>query len=95
MARARSHRGSVVQGEHPNWQPLLNLVGEEGAGDFMWMFEVELEDGRRVQAYKHIDTRRYIHAGADGAVYLYESPERYRVAPAVDVVRAALWRRAC
>jgi hypothetical protein len=51
MGSEEIKRGRMVQGEHPHWQPLLNLVGEEGAGGFMWMFEVELEDGRRVQAY--------------------------------------------
>jgi hypothetical protein len=57
----------------PNWQPLLNLL----AGDFMWMFDVELEDGRCVHAYKHYWTRRYIHLADDGSAFVYVDPRRY------------------
>lgn len=52
----------------------------------MWMFEVELSDSQRLQAYKHIDTRRYIHLDAGGGAFAYESRERYRSVPIVDVL---------
>ncbi|HEV7804787.1 MAG TPA: hypothetical protein VGO80_03145 [Solirubrobacteraceae bacterium] len=78
MARARTHRGRSIHGEDPEWGPLLATVGRETVGDFMWMFEVELEDGRRVQAYKHIDTRGYLHLDAECNAFVYESPDRYR-----------------
>jgi hypothetical protein len=32
----------------------------------MWMFEVRLSDGTPLHAYKHIDTRRYLHLASDG-----------------------------
>ena len=57
----------------PNWQPLLNLL----AGDFIWMFDVELEDGRIVHAYKHSWTRRYIHLGDHDTAFVYVDPGRY------------------
>ena len=44
----------------PLWEPLLRHSPEEVA-DFMWMFEVELEDGTKAQAYKHRWTRRYLY----------------------------------
>ena len=44
----------------------LDAVGEEVCRDFMWMFEVELSNGKRLQAYKHADTRRYIHSPLPG-----------------------------
>jgi hypothetical protein len=54
------------QGRTPEWQPLLDAVGEEIAANFMWMFEVRLSDGTPLHAYKHIDTRRYLHLASDG-----------------------------
>jgi hypothetical protein len=49
------------------------------------MFEVELEDGRSLHAYKHWWTRRYIHLTIDGRAFVYEcldpdceDPARYR-----------------
>jgi hypothetical protein len=77
MPRRRGIKGEVTQGERPEWEPLVNAVGERVAGDFMWMFEVELSDGRSLQAYKHVDTRRYVHLAPDGQAYFYESPDRY------------------
>jgi hypothetical protein len=88
MARPRARRGEIVQSERPNWQPLEALVGERVAGDFMWMFEVELRDGSLLEAYKHIDTRRYIHLNALGEAFVYESPDRYRQASTAQVLNA-------
>jgi hypothetical protein len=88
MGRARVCRGTSTQGERPEWGPLLEAVGEEITGDFMWMFEVVLTDGRSLQAYKHIDTRCYIHLASNGEAFVYESPDRYRTFPAADVLAA-------
>jgi hypothetical protein len=33
-------------------QPLLDLLPEH-IDDFTWMYAVELEDGTRIEAYKH------------------------------------------
>lgn len=63
--------GETVNWTAPEWQPLLDLCGERLSGTFMWMFEVELEDGLRVHAYKHRDTRRYLHLGVDGSAWIY------------------------
>jgi hypothetical protein len=49
----------VVRWRRPIWVPLVDLVGFELAGWFMWMYAAELEDETRVHAYKHISTRRY------------------------------------
>ena len=53
----------------------------------MWMFEVELENGTRVQAYKHIHTRRYAHLDQDGVGYVYEHPDRYAVVETPSLLR--------
>jgi len=68
--------------------PLLDAVGERVTGDFMWMFEVELTNGTPLQAYKHIDTRRYVHLAPDGAAFWFEPPDRYRRWPAADAFTA-------
>jgi hypothetical protein len=88
VPRRRGIKGEVTQGERPEWEPLVNAVGERVARDFMWMFEVELSDGTSLQAYKHVDTRRYVHLAADGQAYFYESPDRYVLIPAWEVFAA-------
>jgi hypothetical protein len=42
----------MLRGETPNWKPLLDLEPDH-VDDFMWMFEVELDGGARIHAYKH------------------------------------------
>jgi hypothetical protein len=64
-------RSWVRQYERPVWGPLVEVVGEELAGTFMWMNEEELEDGVVLQAYKHIDTRRYLYLSEGGYAYEY------------------------
>jgi hypothetical protein len=78
VRRATLQRGTLAQYETPDWQPLLDAVGELITGDFMWMHEVTLSDGTALHAYKHIDTRQYLHLTADGRAFVYESPDRYR-----------------
>ncbi len=86
MNETREYRGASSQGDRPEWGPLIDAVGDRVTGDFMWMFEVELTDGTPLQAYKHIDTRRYVHLAPDGRAFAFESPDRYRSVPATDVL---------
>jgi hypothetical protein len=79
-------RGEPTQGDTPNWQPLIDLIGEELVGSFMWMFEVELSNGSRIQAYKHIDTRRYIHLNSEGQAFAYRPEDSYLYVDAADVL---------
>jgi len=65
MRRRASRRGKTVDRETPDWQPLLDLAPEH-RDDFMWMFEVELDNGERVHAFKHYWTRRYLHLDLEG-----------------------------
>ena len=53
MGRAKAYRGASYQGNRPEWGLLLDAVGEEITGHFMWMFEVVLTNGTPLQAYKH------------------------------------------
>lgn len=88
MSNARVFKGEATQGDTPDWSPLLNLVGERVTGDFMWMFEVTLANGAKLQAYKHVDTRRYVHLAPDGEAFAYEQPDRYRNVAAAGVLAA-------
>jgi hypothetical protein len=67
----------MAQYERPVWEPLIDLVGLEVVGGFMWMNEVELDDGLEVHAYKSIATRRYLHLAVDGRAFRYRSSGRY------------------
>ncbi|HWT93710.1 MAG TPA: hypothetical protein VN238_11975 [Solirubrobacteraceae bacterium] len=73
--------GRHVQCRYPNWQPLIDLVGEELANAFMWMDELELSDGCRIHAYKHRTTRRYLHLSETTAAFLYTAADQYRPVP--------------
>lgn len=76
----------MVQRDRPEWGPLVTFLGETFAEDFMWMYEVRLDDGQRIDAYKHVDTRRYLHLTADGRLYGYVEGRRYR-----EVDRDGVW----
>jgi hypothetical protein len=78
----------MLQGHEPDWRPLLKTAGEEVMGDFMWMFEVELSSGKRLHAYKHVDTRCYVHLDHQGNAFVYEEPDRYRTFPLTEVLAA-------
>jgi hypothetical protein len=82
--------GERSQGDHPNWEPLLALVGDVLVGEFMWMFEIELADGVAVHAYKHIITRRYLHIAEDGRTFVFTAPGRYRPIDRDAVLAAVL-----
>lgn len=65
------------QHDKPEWGPLLELASDHIA-DFMWMFEVELESGLRLHAYKHIETRKYLHLDKEGRAFVYIWPDVFR-----------------
>lgn len=70
MRSMRPRKGQVLQFEHPVWEPLIELTPEH-LNEFMWMHEVELEDGTRLHAYKHWETRRYLHIDHGGRVFVF------------------------
>jgi len=64
----------------PDWTPLLLLADHDiaVAEQFMWMFEIELENAMPLQAYKHWETRRYLHLGPQAEAFVFLAPKRYR-----------------
>jgi hypothetical protein len=67
--------------DETKWAPLL-AIAPELVGDFMWMFELELEDGTAVQAYKQRWTRRYLYLAASGCAFVEVHPHRFQEAEA-------------
>lgn len=74
---AKGIHGKLKQYEEPDWEPLLRLVGEFGAGWFMWMAEMELDDGTRIHSYKHSYSRSYLHLDASGRAFGYRPDDTY------------------
>jgi hypothetical protein len=65
---------STHQYDKPEWGPLLELAPSH-IDDFMWMFEIELESGLRLHAYKHIETRKCLHLDKEGRAFVYIWPK--------------------
>jgi hypothetical protein len=78
MRPVRFLHGTTSQGDTPDWAALEALLAFQLCAHFMWMFDVELEDGTRLDAYKHKWTRRYFHLAGDGRAFLYAGDHRYR-----------------
>lgn len=68
--------GRVASVDEPDWTPLESFLPLVLCGPFMWMHAVELEDGRKLQAYKHSSTRRYLLL--DDRADAYEDLDRGR-----------------
>jgi hypothetical protein len=64
------HGEMTKQCDEPEWAPLLELTPGH-IDEFMWMFEVELESGLRLHAYKHVETRKYLHLDKEGRAFVY------------------------
>jgi hypothetical protein len=71
MAKRIWFAGDSDGGSRPVWAPLLAVVGTLTDG-FMWMYEVVLDDGRSLHAYKHHDTRRYVHLDTHQNAWAYQ-----------------------
>lgn len=86
MPRKRTLAGDSIRCETPDWRPLIDLL----MVDWMWMFAVELETGRRLEVYKHYETRRYLHLSADGHAYVFTNDDRYQEVDALWLLAKVL-----
>jgi len=81
MGLRRFIQGETRQCKKPDWRPLENLLcSDELCAHFMWMGDIELEDGTIVNEYKHRWTRQYLHLADDGRAFIYVGDERYQEA---------------
>jgi hypothetical protein len=56
----------------PVWEPLERFAAAKGRvdpGGFMWMGSVHLDDGRVLEQYKAVETRRYLRLDRLGHAY--------------------------
>jgi len=90
MPKEKGIDGEMLQGDTPNWLPLALVAGIDLLEDFMWMYEVRLSDDRRLHAYKHSDTRRYVHLDDECNAFWYGEDDRYRPLPLAQALRPAL-----
>jgi hypothetical protein len=59
---------------------------------FRWMFEVELEDGSRMDIYEHRDTLRYLYVAEDGRAFEWVRGGRFReIDPWEALMDACQW----
>ena len=77
MKSERLFHGTILQGDTPDWTAAEELLGADLLPLTMWMYEIELEDGARVHAYKDRITRRYLHLAEDGRAFVYTATGRY------------------
>jgi len=82
--------GRLHQYDHPEWAPLVTLVGDDVADEFMWMCELALADGARVEAYKHRATRRYLYLAGDGRALARTAVDAYMAIEPEDAIRRAI-----
>lgn len=61
--------GRLGQHESPEWAPLRKFLPLVLAEGFMWMNDIRLDSGGRLQAYKHSDTRAYLYLDDDPLPY--------------------------
>lgn len=67
----QTYAGTAFVPEEPNWERFREAICEWLLGQFMAMHEVQLKNGPHVCAYKHIDTRRYLHIDKDLNAFEY------------------------
>jgi hypothetical protein len=77
--RRKWQRGKLTERREPIWDPLLEILPED-IEDFMWMGEVQLTDGTRIQFYKHYWTRRYLLLDLGGRTWVSLDDDRYEEA---------------
>lgn len=88
MLRKAFSGAEVTKTDKPDWAPLEAVVGTRLAAWFMWVHEVSLDAECRIQAYKHVATRRYLHVACDGRTFLLRADGRYET---TDLARAVLF----
>ena len=64
-----AHSG-MTMGDAPCWEPLAQ-INTALLPEFMYMGFYDAEHHIRIHAYKHIDTRRYLHVDNLGGLWCY------------------------
>lgn len=80
----------AMEGTHPTWEPILDVLGEQlAARFFMWMFVAVLDDGTRVHSFKNSITRRYLFLDESGRGFEWQQGRGHRQRPLPGLVESA------
>jgi hypothetical protein len=71
MGKKKYLAGETLSHDEPNWQPLRLAGADWVLSAFMAMHQIRLENGVTICAYKHSETRRYVHLDERGRAYEY------------------------
>jgi hypothetical protein len=82
--------GRVTSIDEPDWSPLDGFLPLKLCGPFMWMHAVELDDDRELRAYKHSETRRYLHLDAHADAWENLDQGRFRRMRHSDAIEQVL-----
>ena len=85
----RQEWNECTEFDEPNWEPLERHVPEGLWGEFMWMYRV-LPEGRGIEAYKHRDTRRYLHLDHNGRAWQWKPDGSWTHVAVASALRDAL-----
>jgi hypothetical protein len=91
--------GSFCEPGRRDFTALEELVRDVIVTRFEWLFEVELEDGSRMDIYRHRDTCEYLYAAEDGRTFDWAARGRFRETDPLDALMAVCewgyrWRSA-
>jgi hypothetical protein len=86
----------MCQYDTPDWTSLEALLGSDDlCAHFMWMFDVVLDDGTVLHAYKHRWTRCYFHLADDGRAFYYVTDQLYHEVDPHTAIKAVFARWDC
>ena len=84
--------GSFCEPGRRDFTALEDLLRDVIVTRFVWLFEVELEDGSRMDIYRHRDTCRDLFVAEDGRTFDYAARDKYReIDPFHALMDACVW----
>jgi hypothetical protein len=90
MEPDRTIAGQIVHGVVADWRPLDKCMRDELVPWFVWIGEIELEDGTRVQSYRFVPTDRDVHLAKDGRAFECVADGRYRYVDPLEALMASI-----
>lgn len=84
--------GSYCEPGRRDFTALKELLGDVIVSRFEWCFEVELEDGSRMDIYRHRDTCGFLYVAEDGRTFDWAARGQFRETEPFDsLMRACVW----
>jgi hypothetical protein len=84
--------GSFCEPGRIDYTALEEFVRDVVTRRFRWIFEVELDDGARMDIYEHRDTIRYLYVSEDGRAFEWVRVGRFReIDPWAALMDACEW----